>query len=360
MTTSSSSKLSVTLPHDPLTALSAHEEPTPFAVRVLRREIYDNALAVESELGGGDHGHLGMVMPNADYITVSTGATAYAFPVRPDAPNYAGETAAARDALKDEYKIAMDQYTEAKALQKHLKALMIQAIPKIYISDIEDESIGYANVTPAAMLAHIMKEYGVITPKDLEANKEKIRRAWDPKDPIQEVFTNGTTCRQFAKDGKEEITDSAYVRDLLTVFRKSGVLAKAVTDFEEKPIAEQTLANCIAFFKNRDRVRRDEAKATKEILEANQATKVDTAKPKFDGTLAGWAYCWSHGVCSSHNGKTCTQPLEGHKKEATLANRMGGKTWIEGNKPPFRGNRNRNRNNENEGANANRTRTGDT
>ena len=157
-----------------------------------------------------------------------------------------------------------------------------------------------------------------------------------------------------------EISDSAYVRDLLTVFRKSGVLGKAVTDFEEKPIAEQTLAACIAFFKNRDRVRRDDAKATKEALEANQATKVDTAKTKFDSTLAGWAYCWSHGVCTSHNGKTCTAPLEGHKKEATLANRMGGKTWIEGNKPPFNRNRNRNRNNENEGANANRTRTGDT
>jgi hypothetical protein len=104
MTTSS--KLSVTLPHDPLTALSAHEEPTPFAVRLLRREIFDNALAVESELGGGDHGHLGMVMPNVDYITVSTGGAAYAFPVKPAVPNYAGESAAARDALKDEYKIA--------------------------------------------------------------------------------------------------------------------------------------------------------------------------------------------------------------------------------------------------------------
>jgi hypothetical protein len=83
-----------------------------------------------------------MVMPNVDYITVSTGGDAYAFPVKPVVPNYTGETATARDALKDEYKEEMDQYTEAKALQKHLKALMI-----------------------AAMLAHIMKEYGVITPK---------------------------------------------------------------------------------------------------------------------------------------------------------------------------------------------------
>ena len=96
----------------------------------MRRELFDNALAVESELGGGDHGHLGMLMAPIDYAAVSTGGAAYAFPVKPAVPNYAGETAAARDTLKDEYKEAMDQYTEAKALQKHLKALMIQAIPR--------------------------------------------------------------------------------------------------------------------------------------------------------------------------------------------------------------------------------------
>jgi hypothetical protein len=357
MTTSS--KLSFTLPHDPLTALSAHEEPTPFAVRHLRREVFANALAVESSLGGGDHGHLGMVMPQVDYTTVSTGGAAYVFPVKPAVPNYAGVAAAARDGLKDEYKEAMDEYNEARALQKHLKAQMIQAIPKIYISELEDAAIGYANVTPAAMLAHLMTEFGVITPKDLAANLENIKRPWDPKQPIQEVFTNGTNCRQFAIEGREPISDTAYVRDLITVFRKTGVLDKAVQDFEEKPPVDQTVDACIAFFKSRDRLRRNNAQATKEALEANQATKVDTAKPKFDSTLAGWAYCWSHGICSSHNGKTCSQPLEGHKKEATLANRMGGKTWIEGYRPPFRGNRNRNRNSENEGANANRTRTGD-
>ena len=212
------------------------------------------------------------------------------------------------------------------------------------------------------MLAHIMKEYGVITPKDLEANKEKIRRAWDPKDPIQEVFTNGTTCRQFAKDGKEEISDSAYIRDLLTVFRKSGVLAKAVTDFEEKPIAEQTLEACIAFFKNRDRVRRDDAKATKEALEANQATQVaneakqDTSKTKVGDNINGWCYCWTHGLNHSHNSKICTNPKEGHQKDATLNKRKGGSTKIW---EKFNPNRNRNSENEGANANANRTRTSD-
>ena len=252
-------------------------------------------------------------MPHTDYIAVSTGGAAYVFPAKPAVPNYAGVATAARDGLKDEYKEAMDKYNEAKALQKHFKAQMLQAIPKIYISELEDASIGYANVTPAAVLAHIMAEYGVITPKDLAANLENIKRAWDPKEPIQEVFTKGTKCRQFAIEGREPISDTAYVRDLITVFRKSGVLDKAVIDFEEKPPVDQTLDTCIVFFKSRDRVCRASALATKDTLEANRATQVaneakqDTTKTKVgDNSLSGWCYCWSHGVNSSHSSKNCS------------------------------------------------------
>jgi hypothetical protein len=38
-------------------------------------------------------------------------------------------------------------------------------------------------------------------------------------------------------------------------------------------------------------------------------------------------YCWSHGtrVSKSHTSAACLYPKEGHKNEATRANRMGGK-----------------------------------
>ena len=37
-------------------------------------------------------------------------------------------------------------------------------------------------------------------------------------------------------------------------------------------------------------------------------------------------YCWSHGACA-HDGTECTNPKEGHKKEATFENKMGGSTY---------------------------------
>jgi hypothetical protein len=43
-------------------------EPTLASLKKLKREIYDNALAITSKRGGGKNGHLALVMPTAAYL----------------------------------------------------------------------------------------------------------------------------------------------------------------------------------------------------------------------------------------------------------------------------------------------------
>jgi hypothetical protein len=41
-------------------------------------------------------------------------------------------------------------------------------------------------------------------------------------------------------------------------------------------------------------------------------------------------YCWLHGwdpVGAKHSSRSCTRTRDGHKKEATGDNKMGGSTW---------------------------------
>jgi hypothetical protein len=74
---------------DPLTPLDPNEEPTPVAIHNLIAEVYANAGDVKADLGGGQQGHLGLVMPEVEYLTL-LGAEPYNFPVqRPDIPDYA-------------------------------------------------------------------------------------------------------------------------------------------------------------------------------------------------------------------------------------------------------------------------------
>ena len=45
--------------------------PTNKTLKRLKMELRANASSVESDLGGGDHGYLGLVLTNAEYANVS-------------------------------------------------------------------------------------------------------------------------------------------------------------------------------------------------------------------------------------------------------------------------------------------------
>ena len=45
-------------------------QPTNKALKRLKNELQANASSIESDLGGGDHGFLGLVLTDAEYATV--------------------------------------------------------------------------------------------------------------------------------------------------------------------------------------------------------------------------------------------------------------------------------------------------
>jgi hypothetical protein len=207
-----------TIPHDLLTPLDPQCKPTPAEIRQLRKELYDNAQAIATSLGGGQHGHLGLLMPTTDYATMA-GAAPCAIPAPPITPDYTGaSTTVECKAMKDAHTAAKTTYTEACAFHNFIKAQIIKAVPELYIGIIlADDTLGYATVTPHALLAHLVNEYGKITPKEIRANLARISAPWDPATPIEHIFINGTRCCKFAADGNNPISDAAYVRILVVV-----------------------------------------------------------------------------------------------------------------------------------------------
>ena len=59
-----------------------HGEPDYEALKTLKNELKSNATQVTTDLGGGEHGHLGLVLTPAKYAAVS--AIPYNRPVHPE------------------------------------------------------------------------------------------------------------------------------------------------------------------------------------------------------------------------------------------------------------------------------------
>ena len=270
-------------PHDPLTPLDPQHEPTPTSARLLRRELYANARSVPTTLGGGDHGHLGLVMGEEAYAELSNGGVTYDFPDKPNVPRYA-EGVAQRERQKAEYIQALEEYHDARDVQNQLKAQLMQAIPDTYREALADMDLGYSEVTAMDLLDHIVDTYGTITTIDLEANLQQIATPWDPDTPIASVFVTGNRCRQFAKEGGDPISDHTYMRILAKTFRNSGVLDDAIKEWDATPTNTRTVIRCVKHFTKADKYRRDTRHYLKTTMEANQATAARTPttedKPK--------------------------------------------------------------------------------
>ena len=58
-----------------------HGEPTYDSLKTLKNELKSNATSVTSDLGGGGHGHLGIVLTPAEYAVISP--IPYVRPVHP-------------------------------------------------------------------------------------------------------------------------------------------------------------------------------------------------------------------------------------------------------------------------------------
>lgn len=331
------------LPCDPLTKLDDTTKPTAVAVRLLCKEMYHNAMSVPSTLGGGRHGHLGMVMPEVEYMKISLNKTKYKIPTKPDIPSF-NEKSEVRDKQSLEYQQALNEYTEAQELQAHLLQLLLQAVPRLYILSLSHSTLGFTGITPKRILKHLMANYGVITPQDLKDNLSKLETPWNPETPIEMVFTNAIACREFAEQGQEPIPDTAYMRAIVDVFRASGAFPEAIREWEFKPAAERIVDKIEAHFIQADNYRRDSEELLKTTMaasaSANAANQARTPtpppvtdrnqRPDFDKghpSLFGFAYCWTHGICT-HSGKDCRQPAEGHIKEATCKKRKGGAETI--------------------------------
>jgi hypothetical protein len=324
-------------PHDPLTPLAPNQAPTAKSIRQLRKEVYGNLASVRTPIGGGNYGHIGMVMPPAAYQLMAGAVYLEPLPA-PLHPVYQGNGAAVAQQQNQQAEMRRT-YDEFQDLRSKIQSMILQAVPKNYTRTLAAGPTGYANVQPRAIMDHLLTRYGTITNSDLAANTKQLS---SPSNDIEEVFTNCDECRAFADEAENPISDRDAIIALLAVFKTAGVLEKAVSTWKTKTLAQQTLEAFTTHFMEADRIRREElSEATPAALDANAAvggpakdatteTKPDTTNPgkgKPKGQFGNWSYCWTHGICT-HTGHSCKFPGEGHQKEAVITNMMNGSSAI--------------------------------
>ena len=341
-----SSASTLMFPHPTLTPIVG--KPNNASLKKLKKQIFANARAVHSTRGGGTNGHLACVMTTQAYFLRAN--VVFEVPQHPgDSPMHTvGMTGNQITEVNRQYAHNLSEFRMYTNTAEALKKQILKAIPNRYITILEDDDFGYADVTSTQMLVHLNYIYGQITADDIENNRGTLSADWNVDSPIEDLWSRVQEAQRFSRaagDG-EEINDATVIRLTLGVFERTGVFDTIVEKWRDKPQVIWTMENFKIHFEagNKERERKLTARAagyhganaacvvitdTDEPVNETAAAAMIQARPNPTIRLENGKimyYCWSHGLGlnSRHTSITCERQKQGHQVTATADNIMGG------------------------------------
>jgi hypothetical protein len=168
-------------------------EPDYQTIHATRKFLQANSRAIDIHLGGGTLGHLGLIISDASYAMISPTTndepTLWITPQAPGrAPAMTDGTAAQISATHHIWEQDVQTYQTCTSGHQALKKQIISVFEPMYLDILNDNIVGYANISSRDMSDHLFETYSNITAVDLKINYEHMRRAWDPQQPVETLF----------------------------------------------------------------------------------------------------------------------------------------------------------------------------
>jgi hypothetical protein len=167
------------LPHPILPTVEG--EPDYQTIHATRKFLQANSRTIDTHLGGGTLGHLGLIISDTSYSNIAPPtAEAPPFWETPNAPGRAPATtdgtAAQISADHHVWEEDVQTYRTCTSVQQALKKHIISVFEPMYLDILNDNMVGYANISARDMLDHLFETYGNITAVDLEMGGSQAKK----------------------------------------------------------------------------------------------------------------------------------------------------------------------------------------
>ena len=188
MTKESINYIDTLFEHKELTKI--HGEPTYETLKIIANELKTNAATVRTHLGGGNHGHLGLVLLPARYALISPDPFERPTHPGPFVPPVGG-TGPQIAAAKDAHEEAVRVFYECLSVEAALRKQIVQAIDSKYLKAIRNQHTNAITMTVSDVLyTHLFPSYGLVTAEKLMHEQRAVEDfMYDPRDPITDIYT---------------------------------------------------------------------------------------------------------------------------------------------------------------------------
>ena len=268
------------------TVTKIHGQPTDQDITKLEKELIAIAASIPTLLGGGNHGHAGLIVDAAKYLTMA----GQAFNAPPNPGIYpaglaANAAAGTRARAEAEHKEDVAQYEIFKGVEQALKDIIQEAVEHDYLLEIEDDTLGFLNQTPRQMIDHLKARGGALDFADTRTLLSERDTEWDISENPQ-VYFNRVEKAVKALTRAGITSDMNERRDMALYYLKAtGEFDAAVREWENKAAADKTWANIKTFIATEYARENKQNKLTAKQFKANLIEEQAEATEELIATL---------------------------------------------------------------------------
>jgi hypothetical protein len=228
-----------------------HGQPTYETLQNLSTEIKANAASVPSTLGGGQYGHLGLILSVDRYATLAN-TIPWVSPPNPGpfAPPANG-TGPQLEAAKDVWRELKLSFDLCQATEKALIAQIVESIDPIYLRPLLNRITGQYSTDVSAVLLHLFATHGKITPQQVKAKEmATFNMQYDISLPVDNVFTAIDDLIDLAEHALSPMSPQQMIDLAYVIFARQPILQQDLRLWNRRPIIERTWANMLQHFRD--------------------------------------------------------------------------------------------------------------
>ena len=248
-----------------------HGQPTSHDLTILEKELIAILAGIPTALGGGNFGHVGVIMEAVAYSTM-TGGIAFVDPVNPGVYPVglaANAAATVRARAEAEHKELINQFETFEGVRQGVKDLILEAVDNEFLIEIEHETLGFLNQTPRQMLNHLLARGGALDFADTKELLAERDAEWNVSENPQ-LYFNRVEKAMIGLLRNGITSDPNERRDIALFYLKStGEFDAAVREWEARPAADKTWANIKTFISTEYAKENKQNKLTAKQFKAN-------------------------------------------------------------------------------------------
>jgi len=226
-----------------------HGEPIYESLRTLVNQLKANARSVHTTLGGGQHGHLGLVLSPQQYSLLSPHP--YLRPQRPPPlviPAYQLPHVVQTEQAR--HTEAVRLFNECNNVERALRQQIVKAVDDSYLTALRNRQTNTIDVSIPVILDYLFSNNGRVTPAMLHHEEKLVKEMfYDPTHPVDVIFNKLEDLSDLSAAARANFSEQQLINIAYVILNNTGKYQQYFREWTRFQPDQKTWANFKTHFR---------------------------------------------------------------------------------------------------------------